>query len=222
MKCDVVNKPNGWSDFKILDPYSQPIEHCRQNGFKLEIALDLGCKGGTIGDILIRNFSPKKVYGFEPTPESYDEVKQRYAKDHRVEVFKLAVSNQNGTADFYIRADKPSGNSLRYGKDRPTMQVETIRLDTWAQAHNIPSFDVVKIDVEGHELEALEGMGDYLNTVNILMAEVRFNDRPTLYHEAAAFLERYGLQLYSIMGLYYENGRISWGDVVFVRNGAKK
>lgn len=222
MQVNVNNKPNGWSDLTFNKPYEAAKQFCKDQGFKMDTALDIGCRGSTITNILQANFKPKSIYGFEPTPESFQEVKKKYASQPHVKVYEVACSNVNGTANLYIRPDKPSGNSLRPSKERPTMQVRTQRLDDWAKQEGVGSFDIVKIDVEGHEIEALEGMGDLLFTVNLLLCETRFVDRPTLYHKLAAFLEPYHLQLFSIAGLYFCEERISWGDLIFVRNGAKQ
>jgi FkbM family methyltransferase len=218
MKCGINNKPNGWSDLTFNNAYDAAIKFCKNEGFAMNHALDIGCRGGTITNILDNNFHPKHIYGFEPTPESFNDVATRYKSQEKVKLFQVACSNFDGTATFYTKPDKPSGNSLRPAKDRTLVEVQTVRLDTWAKQNNVPSLDVVKIDVEGHEIEVLEGMGDLLFSVNILLAEVRFVDRPTLYHKLANFLEPYKLQLFSIVGLYYQEERISWGDVIFVRN----
>lgn len=218
MQVSTLNKGNGWSDFKIEDCYRPVLEHCSKNGFSLDLGLDLGCRGQTIDNILFRYFPVKKVYGFEPSPDSFKEVQARYKANPAVKVFDYAVSNTDEMGTLYMDLAKPSGNSLRPHKAKQPVDVRKIRLDTWAKEHNITNFDVVKIDIEGHELEALEGMGEYLNTVNVLLAEVRFNDRPTLYHKVANFLDGFGLQLYTIVGLYFCEERISWGDVIFVRN----
>jgi FkbM family methyltransferase len=243
MKCDVLHYPNGWSDVTFHAALGSAIGHCRRSGLKLDVALDIGCKGTSIGE-LIKQCDPKRVYGFEPTPKSYRKVLARYSADARVTVLQAAVSNRDGVFPFFITPDNraeaaappaslpangsPStpamrgsgnaGNSFVPDPARIAIGVDTVRLDTWAQTSGVVTFDIVKLDVEGHEIEAIEGMGHYIETVNILISEVQFTShRPTSYHHLAALLDKHGLEVFSIAGLSYYGERLFWADVVFAR-----
>ncbi len=45
------------------------------------------------------------------------------------------------------------------------------RLESWARAANISTVDVLKIDVEGHELDVLKGAGDLLGNARVVQFE---------------------------------------------------
>jgi FkbM family methyltransferase len=219
MKVSINNKSNGWSDFKIANAYADSKKYLKSCGYEnFDVGLDLGCKGSTIKNVILDNYNPKKVFGFEPTPASYNETKNKYKNDKRIQVLDLAVSNKDGVAELYVNPNKSSGNSLRPHSKKQTIQVKTVRLDTWAKQNKINSFDVVKADIEGHELEALEGMGDLLGTVKVLIAEIRFSRRPTLYEKLTEYIHKYGLEIFTFIGIYFENNKISWGDAIFVKS----
>ena len=58
---------------------------------------------------------------------------------------------------------------------RPTT-VKATRLDTFMSSVGLKHADLVKIDVESHEAEVLEGMGEYLSSMPTLLLEVWNND----------------------------------------------
>ena len=98
--------------------------------------------------------------------------------DLNVSILPLAVSDQDGTAQFNIAERARSTNflaeasgSTQTGGIRRTITVPTVRLDTvlaW-----FPAPDLLKIDVEGAEHLVLRGMLHLLATIRpIVMCEV--------------------------------------------------
>lgn len=98
--------------------------------------------------------------------------------DLDVSIFPLAVSDQDGAAQFNIAERSRSTNflaeahgSTQTGGIRRTLTVPTIRLDTvlnW-----LPAPDLLKIDVEGAEHLVLRGMEQLLTTIRpIVLCEV--------------------------------------------------
>jgi FkbM family methyltransferase len=82
-----------------------------------------------------------------------------------VEVFKRAVSNRSDLTKFYVADALLGSASLNQGGglfDQGGM-IQTTTLDeVFRDAQRYPSFDFVKIDVQGHELQVLEGMKELL------------------------------------------------------------
>ncbi len=119
------------------------------------------------------------VVTFEPNPFNVERIKMILAKNKelgsRIEVAEVAVSNKNGVDNFifssYIDNGTSSGSFIDgahtiYPKDGyitqggfKTIEVKTVALDTRADAFkqkNDP--DIIKLDIEGAEFLALEGM----------------------------------------------------------------
>jgi hypothetical protein len=85
---------------------------------------------------------------------------------------------------------------------------------------------LLKLDIEGHELEALRGAAVLLESVEVIVIEVRFFDvnrsgRP-LFAEVLAFLEARGFSLYDVdmLASRPRDLRLRIGDVIFVRRGS--
>lgn len=101
-----------------------------------------------------------------------------------------AVSNKSGTSVFYEDNISGQNNSLlsefqtaedvakvQYEKlERKKRVVETITVDEYVEKNKI-SVDFIKIDIEGYELQALEGMENTLKKVSRMMIEVSMNQK---------------------------------------------
>ena len=82
---------------------------------------------------------------------------------------------------------------------------------------------LLKLDIEGHEIEALRGAADLLGAVEVIVSEVLFFDvngagRP-LFGEVMTFLEARGFQLFDFASLSSRrrDQRLWLGDALFVR-----
>jgi FkbM family methyltransferase len=90
-------------------------------------------------------------------------------------------------------------------------------------ADGLPLPIFLKLDLEGHELAALEGAQSLLTRVEAVLTEVSFFDihdsgRP-LFSDVLAFLRDRGFDLYDISSLSgrHRDNRLCLGDAVFVR-----
>jgi FkbM family methyltransferase len=104
-----------------------------------------------------------RVHAFEPAPKTYQLLCQNVKENgfRNVVTVRKAVANRSGTAKLYL--DRNSGDSrLSSTLDREgSVEVEVATLDEYF-AHSPPPIDVLKMDIEGSEPLALEGMADLL------------------------------------------------------------
>jgi hypothetical protein len=63
---------------------------------------------------------------------------------------------------------------IKAGEFKEIDRVEFIRLDDYIEKNNIGGIDLLKIDVEGHELSVLKGLGKYLNKNFIKIIQFEF------------------------------------------------
>jgi FkbM family methyltransferase len=101
------------------------------------------------------------VISFEPTPFTNSILRRTVrinGMQKVVEVRNEAVSNVSGHASFHDTNNQASNaNSLVRGpQTHHSLEVSTIALDDFAEARNLRPA-VIKIDVEGSELDALRG-----------------------------------------------------------------
>jgi hypothetical protein len=76
-------------------------------------------------------------------------------------------------------------------------EVEVVRLDTLVARETLPPPDLIKVDVQGAELEVLAGASETLRTVGALIVEVSFvdyNRGGPLVAEVIAAIDRLGFK----------------------------
>jgi len=111
----------------------------------------------------------RQVISFEPNPQNFALLQQNTAGHERITAYQAAVSNTLGTG--YIADFDPAvyGNFGHMTMSTSGVQVPCMTLDSLNHAPP----DLIKIDVEGHEYEVLQG------SIHLLK-----NRRPVVYYEA--------------------------------------
>ena len=119
-------------------------------------AVDVGAALGLFSLDLWRLVGPRgRVVAIEPADTNMD-LLVRNVRNNRatVEVVQAAASNDDGTREFFLTASSDSHAFYHHPLIDPsrTVKVRTVRLDSV-----IERADFIKIDVEGAEVEVLEG-----------------------------------------------------------------
>lgn len=98
----------------------------------------------------------RRVYAFEPDARNLPYLRRNALAAGNVEVAEVAVSSRDGM--MYLYGGGSSATSSLENVGGPATPIQAVTIDAFADAR--PDFDVglVKIDVEGHDLEALRGM----------------------------------------------------------------
>lgn len=108
-----------------------------------------------------------KVYAFEPETGNHALLKDNIALNHYGEIIAaqaLAVGNRTGSVTLHVSALDNGSHSLHHvGKpERESVQVQITTLDAFMAREGWPRVDLIKMDIEGNELQALEGMQETL------------------------------------------------------------
>lgn len=121
-----------------------------------DVVFDVGANAGFYSLLAASRVRPNgTVVAFEPLPENVRFI-QRHAhinKVNHVRVVQAAVGSRNGTARFQPHRSKAMGRLSEGG----SLEVDMVSIDTLCEARTIPEPTLMKIDVEGGELDVLEG-----------------------------------------------------------------
>ena len=192
--------------------------------------------GANVGDTVEKYyylFPNATVHAFEPDPETFSTLKQRFEPHPRVRCWCSAVSSQSSREPFFVNQDagtnsllpRPSEGRRYYNKLgvlRKEIEVPTTTLDEFCHDQGITSLDILKLDIQGGELLAMQGAAGLLaaQAVKVVYSEVQFTplyEQAPLFHDVCAFLESKG---YSLFGLYdlvaASNGQLRFADAIFI------
>jgi FkbM family methyltransferase len=146
--------------------------------------------GGNIGDYTarLRLQSPNsEIIVFEPSATNIDKLKLRFKSDPLIKLAPFALSDSTGESTLY--ADEPGSGMGSLSKRRLTHfnitfeskeAIKTLRFeDYWIKNLQSRPIDLVKIDVEGHELAVLRGFSKALIATKAVQFEFGGTDIDT-------------------------------------------
>lgn len=124
-------------------------------------AIDVGANIGLYTLLFARAVGEEgRVYAFEPEPENLRLLAHNVRTNgcRNVTIVPKAVAARTGVATLFLSADNRGDHRLfDSGDGRRTMPVPTVALDEAFAGHDGP-LALVKIDIQGAEVEALSGM----------------------------------------------------------------
>lgn len=199
------------------------------------IILDIG--GGVGASVILYNkfFPENKILVFEPILENYNIIKSRTSQFPNINVFNYAVGTENSKKQINI-ANRITSSSLlplsvdpcsnvfdekNLGRNR-VENVEVVRLDDFLQ--NIQGdIGIIKIDVQGYEMNVLKGSEESLERAKIILLEQSNHDGYSgspKYYEIDSYLREHGFTLYDILPSIFDNGKLKEWDVIYLRTSA--
>ena len=148
------------------------------------VALDIGANIGIHTITLAKATGPTgKVYSFEPHPTIFNKLITNISLNNLqwVHPIKTALTDTSGTAILcgFDHQTSNEGTSALGNKasEQPLQKnqfhVTTITLDDFVALHNITKLDIIKIDVEGHEINVFNGA---IKTLTTLKPIIIFED----------------------------------------------
>ena len=138
-----------------------------------DMVLDVGGNIGVVAMIVAKKMKPgSRMHSFEPGPGAF-----RYLADNarvqsgnaKITAHNYAISNENGKIQFTDGADATT-NHIADQANANTVAIDAITIDWFCEKHKIAP-QVIKVDIEGAEYWALEGMQQTLknNNCRVLM-----------------------------------------------------
>jgi FkbM family methyltransferase len=151
-----------------------------------------------------------KIIGFEPNKKMVEFASKLFKTS---KIYPLAISSKTGIATLYIPKKgeglQDTRASLEVMNDNvEKIEIETITLDEWASENDINKIDVVKIDVEGHEFDAIQGCKIVLQKMKpVFIIEIELRHANYTIHDIFEFIKGYG---YSVF--YYNRKNLQTED----------
>lgn len=161
--------------------YEERFNRALEGSIKPGIVVwDVGANVGLYTKQFAETVAGGCVVAFEPSPEAAASIRSHCAGLANVTVMEAALSDSNGVAHFEVTSGTAPTNSLRNEAREEhspgTISVRVARGDDLISAGECPLPNVIKIDIEGFELEALQGLDSTLSKPELqaVFIEVHF------------------------------------------------
>lgn len=187
--------------------------------------VDVGAYVGDFAATLLEIFPRAAAFLFEPSEEGLEKLRQRFSGNPLVHIFDCALSDENGTREFYL-TNHPATNSLirplSVTQRVKKISVKVATLDSvLKKIHPPPRVDLLKIDTQGNDLRVLKGseraIQQYLPFVLIEVIFISLYEEQAGYYEIFDHMKALGYKLASIYEPHYSSqGQIAFADLLFL------
>ena len=129
-----------------------------------DVVIDVGAHYGLYSCMCSRLVGNRGlVLSFEPNHTNYQHllVNMRMNNIHNIKPYEVALGDLNGQTTLYI-SDDSEGHSVKLKRSNSSTQINIRILDSIVQELKIDHVNIIKVDVEGAELDVLKGASDTL------------------------------------------------------------
>lgn len=183
-------------------------------GLALDTVVDIGANRGQFALCVRRWYPQAQIYSFEPLRKPAETYRRTFAGDARATLFDAAVSAAAGSASMHVAKWDSSSSLLPiaqaqndnfpFTEEQSRETVRLVRLGDCLDANSFGRCSLLKLDVQGSELAALQGCEDLLNKFKYVYVEASFIELyvgQALATDVVAFLLANGFALTCVANL---------------------
>lgn len=199
--------------------------------YKINTLFDVGANVGEFSKLLKQILPNSKIFCFEPIKDCQLELNKLKEKYSDIEIFNFGIGETEKEINLYKNKFNPSSSILKlnklhteafpYTSEYSEEKIKIISLDSIFAKLNIKKNILLKIDVQGFELEVLKGAKESLSQIKLIIVElsteVLYENQP-LFNEVYKYLTD---RAFKYCGNYDQmvdprNGKILQVDAIFV------
>ena len=122
---------------------------------------DVGANRGEYSTYVRQLIPAAHIYAFEPQEDPYSKLLERFGDDSKISCLNIGLSYESGTKALkhYGQSEHASVVNIK-GMGRDVIgsdEIVVITGDAFLKEHHIDQIDLLKIDVEGSELDIIRG-----------------------------------------------------------------
>jgi FkbM family methyltransferase len=201
----------------------------------INTVLDVGANVGDFAKLAREVFPAAAIYSFEPLPECFAQLRSSLPGDTNFFPIETGIGREDGVLDFYRSFHSPSSSFLKMeefhkeafpytseGQAPEALKINVRTLDGLLHDKDLEPNILLKIDVQGFELEALAGAPETLAKSKVVVIEMSFAnlyEGQPLFHDVYQAMYRHGYRFRGSLAqmLHPETGEIVQTDAIFVK-----
>jgi FkbM family methyltransferase len=184
------------------------LGHLRENGFSPSTILDIGANAGEWSRVAASIFAASRILMFDGDPENeaplHNTVREIGARSSYV--LCLLGAEKKDAVTFYRPEAGTTGSSVlpemtSYDKEAIKLKMDT--LDSLTENAGLGTPLLMKLDVQGFELEILKGGKKALAAAEVVIMEASllpYNEGAPLFADVVAFMHQEGFAVYDFCG----------------------
>jgi FkbM family methyltransferase len=198
---------------------------------KGDVVFDVGANVGDFTECVLAHQPWAVVHAFEPLPDVYKTLCARFKDYPGIYCRNVALGGEAGEAAINVSNFHEASSFLEngqlldekvYGIDFTVREVVAVPVETVAKyvsARGLGNIKLLKLDVQGYELEVLKGAEPVFNRVEYIYVEAQFQELykgGPLYSDIFEFLNQRGFDLLRMTAFRTDDGgRLMECDMIF-------
>ena len=214
----------------LLKGTAAGVEHRRLlQSLDCRHVVDIGANRGQFALIARRCFPDARIDSFEPLAEPGSIYRSVFEKDKRVYLHACAIGPETGTATIHVSMHDDSSSLLPISalqeslfpgtSEKETRTIDVRPLDEVLSAEDIHGPALLKLDVQGYEIPALQGCEGLLHCFTHVYVECSFVELyagQAFADEVIAWLRGHGFILAGVYNMAYDTrGKAVQADFLF-------
>jgi FkbM family methyltransferase len=184
------------------------------------LIVEAGAFRGDETDRMAQKWPQGQIHSIEPDHDSFVLLKEKIKRLENVKAYECALHDHNGICPFhlcrgmngkdscfgYASSVLPLSEGMEIYCKGPTVIVPCFTLDHWCKKQGLDHIDLLRLEVEGMELQVLQNATDILQKTQIIYVKTLIHPHRwgmTSYNELKSFLLARGFVLLSH---WYEQG----------------
>ena len=201
------------------------------NFYNIDVVLDVGASWGSYAKTLRRFGYKKRIISFEPVDKTHSKLLQNSMKDAEWQVHKKVIISNKNIKKLSINVSKDFDNSSvlnlsklhkenhKNSQYTHKEEVECDTLDNLINHYPLSKNLMLKIDVQGNEMDVLKSAINNLSKFKLIQIELSLQtlyEGQALYKEILNFMNEHNYDIWNIFPGYKKlNGQLFQFDAVF-------
>lgn len=170
---------------------------------KQPVIFDVGAHKGCYTEYALSIIPDANCFLFEPNAELFEQLNKKY------NAFSIVLGEMNGIKPFYECIGDADELSSTYNRgvfaevEHKSEPKKCYTVDYFCECTNIESIDLLKIDVEGAELDVLRGAEKMLRDQKIMFLQAEYGgtypDAGITFIDVINFIDPYGYNIYELV-----------------------
>ena len=189
---------------------------------KINTILDIGANKGQFSLTARHVFKDANIFSFEPLKNPIKKFIKLFNSDKKVTLFESAIGPKEEIVQMHVSNRDDSSSLLNIGKNQTTIfpgtkeksteEIKVAPLSHFLTKEELIKPVLVKIDVQGFELEVLKGSVELIHNFDFIYVECSFvelYEGQALASEVISFLDNYSFMLKGVYNTYYDKNKIA-------------
>lgn len=204
------------------------IEIIQSRSIDVRVVLDIGAASGETCKKFASSFPNAKVYAFEPLKSTFQKLVDNTAAMSNILASNIGLGAKSGTVSINITGRVTSSSILGTNENEfftepepfRIVSTEEISIDTLdRRMQSEAAVHLIKMDVQGYELEVLKGGVETLKRTSFVLLELQnhqiYQGAPQ-YFEIDSFLRENGFELFDVIPSIRVNMQIKEFDAIYI------